>query len=260
MRGNPIHQSTSNLSVLCIASSANGRVFLGCEDNDIYELDYRSNAVTPSSPSPAELLPADAGIQFPRAGGQPHRLLGAAAPSLLPAGVTLRRQHQPPIGGRPASSPLLPLQAKRPLRLLPRTHQSSRGNRSIVDSEFEFAFELSDVTQAIMRFCQSSPRESSSHVLSALNSRRDVTPLERFSVACCAVDRRDSRDSGEGRVSPRGYRRFPARLFPPRFRPRVSTMKLPHLASLPISSSTRCVFPPREPHPSWRPGSFPAGS
>lgn len=82
-----------------------------------------------------------------------------------------------------------------------------RGNPSFLDGDFEFAFELSDVTQAIQRFCQSSPRESSSHVLSALNGHRDVTPDGRFSVERRVVDRRHSRDCGERCVSPRGYRR-----------------------------------------------------
>lgn len=129
-----------------------------------------------------------------------------------------------------------------------------------LDSDFEFAFELNDVTQAITRFCQSSPRASSSHVLSALNGHRDVTPDGGFSVERRAVDRRDSRDCGEGRVSPRGYRRQSAGLLPSRHRHPVSTMKLPHPASPPTSSSTRCVSPPRERRPSYRRGSSPARS
>ena len=45
LRGNVLRQSTNNINILCITSTKSGRIFFGCEDNDIYEFDYRYNSV-----------------------------------------------------------------------------------------------------------------------------------------------------------------------------------------------------------------------
>lgn len=45
IQGSPLRQPTNNLNVLCLASTNSGRIFFGCEDNDIYEFDYRYNSV-----------------------------------------------------------------------------------------------------------------------------------------------------------------------------------------------------------------------
>ena len=44
LSGGSIRQPTGNVNVLCMTSSENGRIFIGCEDNDIYELDYTYNS------------------------------------------------------------------------------------------------------------------------------------------------------------------------------------------------------------------------